>query len=205
MTGRLIQRIIFGFIVLCLIFAAKGVIANNPTVKATRDKASSSASSTNAGETTGKKYSRAEFKHWSDLNGDGCDAREEIVIRDKAEGTVKGCGVVGGFWVSVYDDMQFKDAGSLDIDHIVPLAEAWRSGADAWSDAKREKFANDPDNLIAVSARSNRSKGDKDPAKWMPPKGAYACEYLSKWQAVKSKYDLSSDKAELKAIADIGC
>ncbi|WP_371129724.1 DUF1524 domain-containing protein [Streptomyces sp. 2231.1] len=57
-----------------------------------------------------------------------------------------------------YDGKILTASGQLDIDHIVPLANGWRSGADEWTTAKRRQFANDltDPQLIAVSASSNR-------------------------------------------------
>ena len=120
-------------------------------------------------------YSRSEFKHWSDLDNDKCDTRAEVLLQEAViEPKVgKNCKLSGGRWVSMYDGKVFTDASKLDVDHLVPLAEAWRSGASEWSLKLREEFANDLDEnlaLNAVSASSNRQKGDKDIAKWLPSK-----------------------------------
>jgi hypothetical protein len=88
-------------------------------------------------------------------------------------------------------------ASALDIDHLVPLSEAWRSGAWAWSTEQRQSFANDLEDArasIAVSLGQNRSKGDKDPAQWLPPKGV--CTYIADWIAIKARYQLSVDPTE---------
>lgn len=147
-------------------------------------------------------YSRSYFRHWVDADGDSCDTREEVLIAEstsKAQVDAYGCKVVAGDWWSAYDGVTTTDPSTFDIDHVVPLKEAWDSGAWAWTAAKREAFANDlsdPRALIAVSAASNRSKGDKDPSQWMPTRTAYTCEYLANWVAVKSHWGLSMDASE---------
>ncbi len=145
-------------------------------------------------------YDRDLFDIWSDLDGDGCDTRREVLIRDSivAVGLDPGrrCWVVSGQWYSHYDGVRSTDAGSLDIDHLVPLAEAWASGAHAWPSDWREKFANDEGALIAVSARSNRSKGSDDPAEWMPTNSQFTCPYAIGWIGTKARWGLSVDQRE---------
>lgn len=144
-------------------------------------------------------YSRNLFKHWIDDDKDGCNTRYEVLI---AEAIVKpkvgaGCYLSGGKWRSVYEGKVFTNPTGLDIDHMVPLAEAWRSGAWAWTAARRMDFANDLDDsrsLLAVTASLNRSKGDKDVAGWLPVKAQ--CAYISNWIAVKWRFDLTVDPVE---------
>ncbi len=96
--------------------------------------------------------------------------------------------------------------GSFDIDHMVPLKEAWVSGADLWTPERRQAFANDlgyGDSLIAVSASSNRSKSDKDPARWMPPNFAVHCTYVAAWVAVKYRWNLAMDDAERQKVDSV--
>ena len=102
-----------------------------------------------------KGYSRDHFPHWRDT-GKNCDVRDSILQRDGKDVKLSGCNVVGGRWESVYDGRSFADPSDVDIDHMVPLANAWRSGADEWDDAKRGDFANDTTRpqLFAVSASS---------------------------------------------------
>lgn len=150
-------------------------------------------------------YSRTYFKHWVDADKDGCDSRAEV-LKIESLGAVQfssGCTVSTGKWLSAYDNLTITDGTSLDIDHLVPLNEAWRSGADKWTPAQRETFANDlahPWALIAVTARTNRSKSDQDPSTWLPPFEKYRCVYLASWVKVKSTYKLSMDSAEKKAV-----
>jgi len=112
-------------------------------------------------------YSRDRFPHWSS-QGNSCDTREIVLQRQGADvKSDKDCKATSGTWTSVYDNVVVKDAGEVDIDHMVPLAEAWRSGADKWTDDERKAFANDLGGiqLLAVTAKTNRGKGDQDPAK----------------------------------------
>ena len=120
-------------------------------------------------------YDRSAFKLWIDADHDGCDTRREVLI---AEATTKpkvgsSCSFTGGRWYSRYDGVTTTNSSSFDIDHLVPLAEAWRSGAWKWNADTRMRYANDlgygPD-LVAVSAHSNRSKGDDEPSSYLPPR-----------------------------------
>ena len=148
-------------------------------------------------------YSRDLFAHWVDADHDGCDTREEVLIaesRSRAQVDPYGCKVIAGDWYSLYDGLTFADPAELDIDHMVPLAEAWDSGASAWDAARRQAFANDldhPQALRAVSASSNRSKGDLDPGQWKPTNDAAWCEYANDWVAVKKAWDLTADQNEV--------
>ena len=144
-------------------------------------------------------YSRGLFKHWIDVDKNGCNTRYEVLI---AEAIAKpkvgaGCYLTGGRWRSAYDGKVFTNPTGLDIDHMVPLAEAWRSGAWAWTAAQRMDFANDLEDsrsLIAVTASLNRSKGDRDVAGWLPLRAQ--CSYISNWIAVKWRFDLTVDPIE---------
>lgn len=115
-----------------------------------------------------------------------------------------GCRLSGGSWFSYYDATVVTSAGSLDIDHMVPFAEAWDSGASAWTPQRRETYANDQGaeaSLVAVTARSNRSKADQDPAQWLPPATAVHCRYIGEWVATKLRC-LAVDEVELTALQD---
>ena len=148
-------------------------------------------------------YQRELFKHWVDADHDGCDTREEVLIaesRSKAQVDPYGCKVLEGDWYSSYDGLTFTDPAELDIDHMVPLAEAWDSGASGWDANRRQGFANDldhPQALRAVSAASNRSKGDLDPGQWKPTRDAAWCEYANDWVTVKKAWDLTADQNEV--------
>ncbi|MER8072984.1 HNH endonuclease family protein [Streptomyces sp. NPDC094034] len=157
-------------------------------------------------------YERSKFRHWIDADRDGCNTRAEVLKEEAFRPPQQGpkCALSGGEWYSPYDDVYFTEAKALDIDHLVPLAEAWDSGASAWTAKEREAYANDlgdPQALIAVSAKSNRSKVDQDPATWQPPATGYRCEYATHWTAIKTRWGLSIDPAEKAALTDVlsGC
>lgn len=145
-------------------------------------------------------YRRSLFANWYDADGDGCNTRQEVLIAESIIPVKIGakCKVTGK-WFSIYDDVTTTKSSSFDIDHMVPLKEAWDSGAWNWNADQRKKFANDLDEsffLIAVTARSNRSKGEKDPAEWMPTSRSYRCEYVRIWVQIKRAWDLSVDPTE---------
>jgi hypothetical protein len=157
-------------------------------------------------------YVRTAFRHWIDADKNGCDTRKEVLIAEAVEAPTVGpsCTLIGGTWFSLYDNLVLADSKQLDVDHVVPLAEAWDSGASNWTAKDRERYANDLDEpraLIAVSATSNRSKADKDVADWMPPAAAYACTYITDWTAVKTRWGLGVDQREADALHRIaaGC
>jgi hypothetical protein len=144
-------------------------------------------------------YKRTLFKHWIDSDKDGCDTRAEVLIEEAIVKPKIGpkCKLTGGKWISAYDGKTITNASQLDVDHLVPLAEAWRSGAWKWTPVQRQTFANDLESsyaLIAVTLTTNRSKGDKDPANWMPQ--VNFCDYLRNWVSVKTKYSLTIDAKE---------
>ena len=157
-------------------------------------------------------YDRGLFEHWIDADGDGCDTRREVLIQESLTPVTigPGCFIDGGEWLSSYDGIMTTNPSEFDIDHLVPLKEAWDSGAYAWSDERRRDFANDLTNevsLIAVTASSNRSKGADDPAEWLPPNGGFHCAYVDEWIEVKLYWNLSADTAEIAALEGIraGC
>ncbi|MFE9334817.1 HNH endonuclease family protein [Streptomyces sp. NPDC006925] len=150
-------------------------------------------------------YKRSKFKHWIDADHDGCNTRKEVLIEEATEEAAVGkrCKLTGGRWHSYYDDKDTTSARSLDIDHMVPLAEAWDSGASQWDADRRERYANDldaPRSLVAVTARENRQKADKDPSDWWVPAASASCQYLSDWVATKTRWQLAVDQAEKNAL-----
>jgi hypothetical protein len=147
-------------------------------------------------------YDRDLFPTWITISGT-CNTREYVIKRDGSNVvTNSACTATSGSWFSPYDGATWTAASDLDIDHLVPLAEAWDSGASDWTTARRQAFANDVTRpqLIAVSASSNRSKSDQDPAEWVPTRSAYVCTYVRAWVQVKYYYDLSVDSAEKSAL-----
>lgn len=160
-------------------------------------------------ELDGDGYDRHAFKHWVDVDKDGCDTRQEVLLLEsRAQTTLEPskCRVAAGEWLSLYDDVVVTNPSSLDIDHMVPLKEAWESAAATWNDGQREAYANDLDAemaLIAVTASSNRSKSDRDPADWKPPDTTYWCTYATAWASVKVKWSLTADTAEVAALEEM--
>ena len=152
-------------------------------------------------------YSRSAFSHWRDPDRNGCDARNDILNRDLISVVFKDdtgeCKVVSGVLNDPYSGLPIEftlGKSDVDIDHVVALSHAWQVGAFQWSDAKRLEFANDPLNLLAVSARLNRQKGDADAATWLPPAKSYRCAYVSRQVVVKVKYGLWITAPEKSAI-----
>jgi hypothetical protein len=146
-------------------------------------------------------YDRDLFPHWSDLDGNGCDSRENTLVAEGTNvATGPGCRVTGGAWVDPYSGERFTDPQDVDIDHIVALGNAWRSGAARWTRTKRQRFANDPLNLLAVEDRLNRIKGDKRPEAWRPPLRRVWAAYSVRWIRIKSKYGLSVRSAEKRKL-----
>jgi hypothetical protein len=149
-------------------------------------------------------YERKLFVHWIDADGDGCTTRNEVLIEESRTTAQVGDGCsVAGSWRSAYDGVTTTDPGSFDIDHMVPLKETWESGAWGWTKARRQDYANDLGDwrsLRAVTASSNRSKGDKDPAQWLPPRIGFRCLYATHWVAVKFRWSLRVDSAERAAL-----
>jgi len=149
-------------------------------------------------------YSRESFKHWSKASDFGwdppqasCDAREAALIRDGEDVEVQsGCKVTSGSWYDPYTTQTFTDPQDIDIDHVVPLANAWRSGASSWSNQERERYANDPDVLLSVEDNANQEKGDKGPEAWKPSNEDEWCGYATRWVLIKSKYKLSVNQDE---------
>jgi hypothetical protein len=151
-------------------------------------------------------YERTLFNHWIDADKDKCDTRKEVLIQEAVSipKLSSGCVFNGGKWISAYDGLATTDYSTLDIDHMVPLSEAWRSGAWKWSPAQREAFANDltdPRALVAVTASLNRQKSDQDPSTWLPP--IDKCTYVSNWIAIKVRYSLTVDTAEANALTTL--
>jgi hypothetical protein len=149
-------------------------------------------------------YDRDLFPTWDTIEGT-CNTREYILKRDGTNVTTNSsCTATSGSWYSPYDGATWSAASDVDIDHLVPLAEAWDSGASKWTTAQREALANDVTRpqLLAVTDNVNQSKGDQDPATWMPSRTAYRCTYVRAWVQVKHYYNLSVDSAEKSALTN---
>ncbi|MFE4666728.1 HNH endonuclease family protein [Streptomyces sp. NPDC056716] len=147
-------------------------------------------------------YNRDLFPHWITQSGT-CNTREVVLKRDGTNVVQdSACAATSGSWYSPFDGATWTAAADVDIDHLVPLAEAWDSGAGGWTTAQRQSFANDltRPQLIAVTDNVNQSKGDQDPATWMPSLTSYRCTYARAWVQVKYYYGLSVDTAEKTAL-----
>lgn len=145
-----------------------------------------------------QEYDRNLFGRWQG----GCiDAREEAILRWSTSTSRDGCQLAIVTLTDPYSGDTYRgDSSEIDVDHVVPLKEAWDSGADVWDQWRRHEFANDPLNLIPTYAAINRSKGDRDPAEWLPPDHEARCAYIALWKEVKAKYGLSMDSREFWTI-----
>jgi len=150
-------------------------------------------------------YSRDKFPHWITQSGT-CNTREVVLKRDGTNVvTDSACAATSGSWFSPYDGATWTAASDVDIDHVVPLADAWRTGASAWTTAQRQAYANDlsAPQLIAVTDNVNQAKGDQSPDTWKPPLSGYYCTYAKMWTAVKYKYKLTINSAEKSALTSM--
>ncbi len=161
-------------------------------------------------------YTRAQFgPAWADVDRNGCDTRNDILNRDLVGVTWRvgthDCVVIAGTLHDPYTatSIVFEKAHAtkVQIDHVVALGDAWQTGAQGWSDITRERFANDPLNLLAVDGSANESKSDSDAASWLPPNTAFRCAYVARQITVKATYQLWVTGAEHDAMASVlsGC
>ncbi|CAJ65370.1 MULTISPECIES: HNH endonuclease family protein [Frankia] len=163
-------------------------------------------------EDNSPKYQRDEFgTAWSDVDHNGCDTRNDILHRDMRSTTVRrsdGCTVLTGELTDPYTTRiirfdRSRNASAVQIDHVVPLADAWRTGALDWTDAQRLQFANDPENLLAVDGPTNQRKSDHDAAEWLPPSPGEQCPYIARQVGLKSRYHLWVVAAEAQAMRTV--
>ena len=156
------------------------------------------------------RYDRDDWRHWTDDDSDCQDTRQEVLVAESASRVTyvddRQCRVESGRWWDPYTGAVLTDPGDLDVDHLVPLANAHRSGGWAWSAERKRLFANDLGydvHLIAVTASANRAKGAKGPEEWRPPDESYWCEYATAWSRVKRAWDLSVTQAEAMALREM--
>ncbi|KAL4914664.1 hypothetical protein BDW62DRAFT_190061 [Aspergillus aurantiobrunneus] len=150
-------------------------------------------------------YDRDLFPHWIS-QGDSCNTRDRVLVRDGENvETGSGCSIDSGSWYSEYDGETWTQASDVDIDHVVPLSNAWNSGASEWTTDEREAFANDLDipQLLAVTDNVNQAKGDAGPEEWLPSLTSYHCTYGKMWVTVKHTYELTVTEAEKSALQDL--
>lgn len=159
-------------------------------------------------------FDRDEFgPAWADVDRNGCDTRNDILKRDltneKFKSGTHDCIVLSGTLKDPYSgktiDFKRGQDTSMDvqIDHLIPLSDAWQKGAQRWSETKRKEFANDPLNLMAVDGPLNNQKSDSDAATWLPPRKSYRCTYIARQVDVKAKYELWVTSAEKDAMETI--
>ena len=153
-------------------------------------------------------YDRDKFGDWVDADRDCRDTRAEVLVAESRRAVTGGCLITRGEWHSYYDKRVWRLAGDVDVDHMVPLSEAWKSGARRWTSGTRSRYANDLGDgrpLVAVTDNVNQSKGDSDPAEWLPQYGR--CLYVKQYAAVKVRWSLRVDSAEKQALARVasGC
>ncbi|GHU07493.1 hypothetical protein FACS189431_2150 [Alphaproteobacteria bacterium] len=151
-------------------------------------------------------FSDVKMLSWLDLDGNKCHARQDILIRDLTSITTDGCDVLTGILLDPYTAQEIsytKGSNTIDIDHVVAKKDAWNSGGWQWDYAGWKDFVNDPEELLAVSASANRSKGDKNAAEWLPTNESFRCLYVAIQVDVKTKYTLSVTNSEKNAISTI--
>ncbi|MFF0773196.1 HNH endonuclease family protein [Nonomuraea wenchangensis] len=150
---------------------------------------------------------------WADVDRNGCDTRNDILKRDLEDETFKSgthdCIVLTGTLKDPYSGKTIKfkrgqdTSTAVQIDHLIPLSDAWQKGAQQWSATKRKEFANDPLNLQATDGPLNGQKSDSDAATWLPPLKSYRCTYIARQIDVKAKYDVWVTAAEKSAMEGI--
>lgn len=175
-------------------------------------------------------YDRSEWKHWTSTEGRSCwTTRDEILYRDAIPGSLvfidkqrqptieysEACAIGrpvvidgknridtedSGEWIDPYTGKKMTSTSEIDIDHVIPLSNAARNNGQEWSAELKEQFANDPDNLLATSAKANRSKGDKGPGKYMPSNMNYKCQYAKTYTSISYKYDLAITESDYVAL-----
>ena len=153
------------------------------------------------------RYRRDEWPHWADVDGNGCDARQDALIAwSVVPATVNRagtCKVITGSWVSPYDGITTTVPSDFDVDHLVPLENAFISGGWRWDVTRRRAFANNPNELVVASATSNRTKGSDPPNAWRPPNRDSWCAYATGWVDVKVTWGLTATTEERDALGQM--
>lgn len=177
-----------------------GPVTNPNAPQGTKDELLEKLASIKVGEPQSVDYNRKDWKHWV---GDRCDDTRQQVLREQAQSfklDAQNCKVESGVWIDPYTGTKFTDPSKLDIDHVFPLGAAAKNGGNSMDAARKQEFANDKSQLLAVSASANRAKSDKMPSEWWPENKAFSCEYASIQVNTASKYGLQFSKADVKAL-----
>lgn len=142
---------------------------------------------------------------WPERPLNSCDARQAALYRDGVNVVYnkRTCSIRGGSWLDPYTNRWLNRPSDADVDHIVPLADAWRSGASTWTDRDRRAFANNRLEVISVDDGANQSKGDKGPSGWKPPNAAAHCLYAKRWIAIKDRFHLTVTSSESEALSNM--
>ncbi|WP_300756901.1 HNH endonuclease family protein [uncultured Brachyspira sp.] len=144
------------------------------------------------------RYNRDDWGDWIDEDKDGLNTRHEVLARESLiKPVISNNRVISGKWYDKFTGKYFTNAKDLDIDHLVPLKNAYESGASNWSKEKKNEYYNymkNKNHLIAVSKGANRSKGDKSPVEWLPPNEEYQCEYVREWYKIKTDWGLTIEE-----------
>ena len=147
---------------------------------------------------SGGEYNRDDWGGWIDEDGDGLNTRHEVLAEESLiKPIVSNNKVVSGKWFDKYTGKYFTNPSDLDIDHLVPLKNAYISGASNWSKKKKSRYYNYlkyDNHLIAVSKSANRNKSDKSPVEWLPPNKDYQCEYVREWFKIKTAWGLTIEE-----------
>lgn len=142
---------------------------------------------------------------WLDTDNDGCDQGSQVLIRDLADVERKPgrCAVTAGTLIDPYTGQLVTSVSKIQIDHVVSLAEMWRSGAATWTTQQRTAAANDLRNLLAVSSKANQAKSDKPAEQWLPSiTSGYGCAFARITITVKQAYDLLITSREKSALSE---
>ncbi len=146
----------------------------------------------------GGEYDRDDWGGWIDEDGDGLNTRHEVLAEESLiKPVISNNKVIKGEWFDKYTGKYFTNPSDLDIDHLVPLKNAYISGASNWSKKKKKRYYNYlkyDNHLIAVSKSANRNKSDKSPVDWLPPNKDYQCEYVREWFKIKTDWGLTIEE-----------
>jgi hypothetical protein len=150
-------------------------------------------------------FAEKKFRTWLDADADSCTTRSEVLLAESRRApTVRaGCRVTAGRWLSRLDGVRSADLSRLRIEHLVPLREAWASGARRWAGVSRAQLANDLGYRSALNVSTKRvlrARGSAEPQRWMPPRRAARCTYVAQWVAVKWRWGLTVDRGEKRFL-----